>query len=49
MGLVVKMHDGAGRAPSESLVAPGDLDSRRLRSKGVGVETKLGYVSMLSL
>jgi uroporphyrinogen decarboxylase len=43
MGLVVEMHDGAGPVFPEPLVAPRDLDLKRLRDE-VDVEKELGYV-----
>ena len=43
MGLVVEMHDGAGPVFPEPLVAPQDLDLKRLHDK-VDVEKELGYV-----
>lgn len=43
MGLVVEMHDGSGPVFPEPLVAPNDLDLKRLRDT-VDVDKELGYV-----
>ncbi|QRW15749.1 uroporphyrinogen decarboxylase [Rhizoctonia solani] len=43
MGLVVEMHDGGGPFFPQPLVAPDDLDLKRLR-ENVDVDQELGYV-----
>ncbi|KAF8760012.1 Uroporphyrinogen decarboxylase [Rhizoctonia solani] len=43
MGLVVEMHDGGGPFFPQPLVAPDDLDLKRLR-ENVDIDQELGYV-----